>query len=119
MAFFVGVVREGRDQRIDEIFIEAYREAALKELQRLRAEAIEKFKLNEAIIIHRAGRLRVGENIVLIGASASHRRDALRGCDYIINQLKIRVPLWKKEVGPKGESWIMNRSAPSAFLEAS
>ena len=118
IAFFLGVVREGKDQRINEIFIETYREAALKELKRLREEAIHKFTLREAIIIHRIGKLRVGENIVLIGTSASHRRDALRACDHIISQLKVRVPLWKKEITPKGETWVTNTPAQYSLLEA-
>ncbi len=117
IAFFLGVVRNGRENQIDAIFVEAYREAARKELERLREEALEKYSLSEAIIIHRVGRLRVGEHIVLIGASAPHRRDALRGCDYLINQLKVRIPIWKKEIGPKGESWVANPLAPSALLE--
>lgn len=117
IAFFLGIVRNGGENQIDTILVEAYREAALKELETLRAEALEKYNLIEAIIIHRVGRLQVGENIVLIGTSAPHRRDALRGCDYIINELKTRIPIWKKEIGPKGESWVVNPAAPSALLE--
>ncbi len=118
IAFFLGVVREGKTDKISEIFVEAYREAALKELERLHEEAIEKFQLNGATIIHRVGKLRIGENIVLIGTSAPHRRDALRGCDYLINQLKNRVPIWKKEISSTGESWIVNTPAPRALPEA-
>ena len=111
------MVREGETDKINEIFVEAYREAALRELSRLREEAIERFQLNDATIIHRVGRLRVGENIVLIGTSAPHRRDALHGCDYIINQLKNRAPIWKKEISSKRESWIVNTPGPYAFAE--
>ncbi len=118
IAFFLGVVREGKAGRISEIIVEAYREAALKELGRLREEAIERFQLNDATIIHRTGKLRIGENIVLIGASAPHRRDALRACDYLISQLKNRAPIWKKEISPTGETWIVNTPAPYALLEA-
>ncbi len=118
IAFFLGVVREGREIKIDTIFVEAYREAALRELERLREEALKKYNLSEAIIIHRVGRLRVGENIVLIGTSAPHRKDALRGCDYLINQLKNRVPIWKKEISSTGESWIVNTPRQEALLEA-
>ena len=117
IAFFLGVVRDGGENQIETILVEAYQEAARKELEKLREEALERYSLSEAIIIHRVGRLRVGENIVLIGTSAPHRRDALRGCDYLINQLKIRIPIWKKEIGPKGESWVTNPPAPSAALE--
>lgn len=118
IAFFLGVVRPGKTNKISEIFVEAYREAALKELEHLRKEAMNKFKLNEVTIIHRLGKLRVGENIVLIGTSAPHRRDALRACDYLISQMKIRVPIWKKEISSTGESWIANTPAPYALLEA-
>ncbi len=118
VAFFLGVVREGKEQKIDTIYVEVYREAALKELERLREEAIQKFSLTDAIFIHRVGRLRVGENIVLIGASAPHRRDALRACDWMINGLKMRVPLWKKEIGPNVETWVVNTPSPNAIPEA-
>ena len=117
IAFFLGVVRDGGENQIDTILVEAYREAALKELHRLREEALEKYSLSEVIIIHRVGMLRVEENIVLIGTSAPHRRDAIRGCDYLINQLKVRVPIWKKEMGPKGDIWVVNPSTPSALIE--
>ena len=117
IAFFLGVVREGKTDKISEIFVEAYREAAIKEFERIREEAIDKFQLNDATIIHRVGKLQIGENILLVGTSAPHRRDALRGCDFIINQLKNRVPIWKKEVITSGESWIVNKPAPYALLE--
>ncbi len=118
IAFFLGVVREGETGKIDEIFVEAYREAALKELEGLRGESIESFQLTDAIIIHRTGKLRIGDNIVLIVTSAPHRRDALRACDHLINQLKNRVPIWKKEISSTHESWIVNTPGSYAFAEA-
>jgi molybdopterin synthase catalytic subunit len=117
IAFFLGVVRDGGEKKVDTIFVEAYLEAARKELERLRGEALGKYNLSEVVIIHRVGRIRVGENILLIGTSAPHRRDALRGCDYLINQLKVRIPIWKKEIGPTGESWVVNPPTASALLE--
>lgn len=117
VAFFLGVVREGREQKVDTIYVEAYNEAALRELRRMRQEAIQKFSLTDAVVIHRVGKLRVGENIVLIGASAPHRRDALRACDWMINRLKMQVPIWKKEIGPHVETWVVNTPSPNALPE--
>lgn len=100
---FIGTVR---DDGIDELHLETYKEAAEEELLAIREKALERFKLLEAVVIHRSGRLRIGDEIVIVACSAAHRKEAFDGCRYILEELKRRAPIWKKEVGPAGERWL-------------
>ncbi|HEY4698234.1 MAG TPA: molybdenum cofactor biosynthesis protein MoaE [Gallionella sp.] len=107
IATFLGCARdfsEGRE--VSEISFEAYGSMALSELIRLRSDAIEKFGLLDARIVHRIGTVKGGDNIVLIVAGAEHRAPALEACRWMIDELKQRVPIWKKEITPQGESWV-------------
>jgi molybdopterin synthase catalytic subunit len=104
---FLGTVREfSRGKHIRKLQYEHYPGMAEKKLVELRDEALEKFDILDLRIIHRTGELRVNENIVLILASAEHRRDAFRACRWCIDELKRRVPIWKKEVATDGEVWV-------------
>lgn len=100
---FLGTVRDDGMKRME---VEAFREAALVELEAIREEAMSRFSLKAAEVVHRTGSLDVGENIVAIVCSAAHREEAFSGCRYIIEELKKRAPLWKKELGEKGERWV-------------
>ena len=104
---FLGCARdfsEGRE--VSEISFDAYAPMALAELQRLRAEAIERFGLIDARLVHRLGTVRAGDNIVFIATGAEHRAPALDACRWLIDELKERVPIWKKEITPSGDSWV-------------
>jgi molybdopterin synthase catalytic subunit len=100
---FLGTVR---DDGIERMEVEAFREAALAELEAIRDEAMSRFSLKAAEVAHRTGSLAVGEAIVAIVCSAAHRDEAFAGCRYIIEQLKSRAPFWKKEIGEKGGRWV-------------
>jgi len=105
---FLGCARdfsEGRE--VEQISFEAYGSMALSEMQKLRADAIEKFALLDARIVHRIGTVQGGDNIVFIAAGAEHRVAALEACRWIIDELKQRVPIWKKEVTPQGDAWVV------------
>ena len=107
IATFLGCARdfsEGRE--VAEISFDAYGSMALTELKRLRNDAIEKYALLDARIVHRIGTVKGGENIVFIAAGAEHRVAALEACRWMIDELKQRVPIWKKEITPQGESWV-------------
>jgi len=103
---FLGTVRDDEDCRLEHLEVEAFREAALAELQAIRQEAMSRFALKAAEVVHRTGSLAVGEGIVAIVCSAEHREEAFSGCRYIIEELKSRAPLWKKEISEKGERWV-------------
>lgn len=85
---------------------EAYEAMALTEMQRLGAEAHKLFEIAHLGIVHRTGRLEIGETSVVIAASAPHRQAAFQACEWAIKELKRTVPIWKKEVFEDGEEWV-------------
>ncbi len=104
---FLGTVRDlSRGQGVSRLFYEQYSGMALKELRALREEAIKKFRLIELSIVHRYGELAPGDNVVLIVAAAEHRADAFDACRWCIDELKKRVPIWKKEFTTTGATWV-------------
>lgn len=108
---FLGVVRsDSEGKQVDMMEIEVYPEMALKQLNEIRNSAIELFKVDDVHIIHRFGLLTVSENIVLIAVSAGHRSEAFDACEYIIDELKKRVPIWKKEYTKKGATWVEEKT---------
>jgi molybdopterin synthase catalytic subunit len=100
---FAGIVR---DDGILSLELESYDEVALLELERIRDEALRKFDIESADIIHRTGKLTVGETIVIIVVAAAHRKEAFRACEFIIDRLKETVPIWKKEETENGSRWV-------------
>ena len=107
IATFLGCARDFSEGRaVSEISFEAYGSMALSEMNRLREEAIERFKLIEARIVHRLGVVQAGDSIVFIATGAEHRAPALQACHWIIDELKERVPIWKKEITPQDEAWV-------------
>ena len=85
---------------------EAYEPMALKEIEKLIAEAKKQFEITNAGIVHRLGRLEIGETSVVISVAAPHRAAAFAACEWLIRELKRTVPIWKKEVYADGEQWI-------------
>ena len=107
IATFLGCVRDFSGERtVTEIRFDAYETMALAELQALRAQAISHFGLIGARLVHRLGAVRPGDNIVLIATAAEHRAPALEACHWLIDELKARAPIWKKEISPQGEDWV-------------
>jgi molybdopterin synthase catalytic subunit len=100
---FDGVVR---DDNIREMELEAYREVAVPELEKIAKEAEEKYRLLHVDIVHRIGRLSIGENILVIIVSAGHRDEAYAGSRFIIEAIKAGVPIWKKELTRDGGRWV-------------
>ena len=100
---FLGTVR---DDGILGMEVEAFRDPALSEMEAIRQEAMSRFSLTAAEVSHRTGRLAVGESILAIVCSAAHREEAFSGCRYILEELKSRAPLWKKEISAEGGRWV-------------
>ena len=100
---FDGIVR---DDDIREMELEAYEEVAVPELKKIASEAEENCNLLSVDIIHRIGRLAVGENILVIVVSAGHREQAYEGSRFIIEAIKAGVPIWKKELRKDGDRWV-------------
>lgn len=68
--------------------------------------AVGRFRLTGVLVIHRYGRLAVGEPIMMVATAAPHRADAFAAAEYLMDWLKSRAPFWKKEIGPKGPAWV-------------
>lgn len=85
---------------------EAYEPMALKEMEKLIAQAHEQFEIASIGIVHRLGKLEIGETSVVISVGSPHRRAAFAACEWLIKELKKTVPIWKKEVYADGEVWI-------------
>jgi molybdopterin synthase catalytic subunit len=107
-AAFEGWVRDSNDgQRVRGLEYEAFEALGLREGERIIAEAIERFGVLHAACVHRIGSLAVGELAVWVGVSAAHRDEAFRACRYIIDEVKHRLPIWKKEHYLNGDSgWV-------------
>lgn len=90
---------------------EAYEEMALKETQKLIDQAKKEFEISNVGIVHRTGKLEIGETSVVISVAAPHRKAAFAACEWLIRELKRTVPIWKKEVYADGELWVEGDSA--------
>jgi molybdopterin synthase catalytic subunit len=107
-ASFEGWVRDHNDgRRVRRLEYEAFEALAIKEGERIVAAAIERFSVRRAACVHRIGDLGIGELAVWVGVSAEHRDEAFAACRYIIDEVKARVPIWKKEFYADGDSgWV-------------
>ena len=105
---FEGTVRDTNDGHdVKKLEYECYESLAIKEGNKILGEAIEKFGLIDAFCIHRIGTLEVGETAVIVVATSGHRDEAFKGCRHIIDEVKCRVPIWKKEHYQDGETeWL-------------
>jgi molybdopterin synthase catalytic subunit len=104
---FLGVVRDNAHGReVDRIEIQVYEEMAVKQLQAIREEAMARFGVEEVAIVHRYGNLRISDNIMMIAVGAGHRPEAFEACRFILETIKEKVPLWKKEYTKEGDYWI-------------
>lgn len=110
---FDGVVRDNtRGRRTLYLDYEAYEAMALKQMESLAVEARARFGVREASIVHRLGRLQIGETSVLIVVASAHRGAAFEACRWIIDTLKKTVPIWKKEYFEDGAVWADGEAFP-------
>lgn len=95
---FEGWVRNHHDNRpVSHLFYESYPELAISEGLSVVKQAVDDYKINSAICIHRIGSLQIGDMAVWVGVNAAHRDAAFQACRFVIDDIKIRVPIWKKE----------------------
>jgi molybdopterin synthase catalytic subunit len=112
---FDGIVRNNtRGRETLYLDYEAYREMALLQMQELAADAIAKFGVRDVALLHRLGRLTVGETSVLIVVASAHRGAAFEACRWLIDTLKKQVPIWKKETFVDGVIWADGEPFPKA-----
>jgi molybdopterin synthase catalytic subunit len=104
---FIGTVRNAtKGKKVIWLEFEAYENMALLEMGKIAEEAGEKWPVQRLTIHHRTGVLNVGEIPVIIAVSAAHRAAAFEACRYVIDKLKVTVPIWKKEIFEDGEVWV-------------
>lgn len=112
IALFVGVVRESAADEsnatkpVVRLEYEAHPELAEGRLAEIAKEAADKWDLRHVVAVHRVGACELGEPTVVVACGAPHRGDALDACRFIIDSLKLTVPIWKREVYADGSSWV-------------
>jgi len=104
---FEGVVRDNaRGKRIRYLVYDAYPEMAEQQMASIVAEVQSRWQTDHIAIVHRTGRLEIGECSVVVVVACPHRAEAFEACRYAIDTLKTTVPIWKKEVAEDGEEWV-------------
>ena len=111
---FEGVVRDNtRGRRTLYLHYEAYEEMALKQMEALAEQAMQRFPVRDVAMVHRLGRLEIGEASVVIVVASAHRGAAFDACHWLIDTLKCTVPIWKKEFFEDGAVWADGEPFPS------
>lgn len=104
---FVGVVRnESGGRAVHHLEYEAYEDMALPLMEQIAAEALRRWPVTEVRIVHRLGRLEIGQPSVAVAVASPHRPEAFEACRYVIDTLKATVPIWKKEFYEDGAVWL-------------
>jgi molybdopterin converting factor subunit 1 len=112
-AVFEGIVRnQTRGRRTLYLDYEAYEEMALAQMEALAEQALKEFQIREVALVHRLGRLEIGETSVLIVVASAHRAAAFEACRWLIDMLKRTVPIWKKEYFEDGAVWADGEGFP-------
>ncbi|HWP58841.1 MAG TPA: molybdenum cofactor biosynthesis protein MoaE [Candidatus Acidoferrales bacterium] len=115
---FIGTTRDHNEGRkVLALSYEAYPGMAEQELERIAVEAKKKWAIEEMAIVHRTGRVDIGQVSVAIAVSAAHREDAFAACRFAIEEIKRKVPIWKKELFEGGELWIGTQSGQRFHTE--
>ena len=114
---FSGVVRDLATGDLQAMDIEHYPGMTERALEAIRGEAMTRFSLTAAMILHRYGRLAPGEAIMMVATAAPHRADAFAGAEFLMDFLKSRAPFWKKEISTKGAAWVVAKEADEAAID--
>ena len=111
VAAFIGVARDVNDgAAVTTLSLEHYPAMTEKALEGIVAEARSRWRLIDALVVHRVGALRPTDQIVLVAVTSAHRGDAFAACEFIMDYLKTRAPFWKKESTAEGERWVEART---------
>jgi molybdopterin synthase catalytic subunit len=104
---FEGVVRDhARGKRVRSLEYDAYPEMAEQEMAQIAAEVERRWQTDHLALVHRIGKLEIGEVAVVVAVACAHRAEAFEACRYAIDTLKAQVPIWKKEIAEDGEEWV-------------
>ena len=120
IVLFLGKVRERSIYgKVKSIFIENYEEMNKLLLKELINNIKRKYSIDDSIVIHRFGKLNVGENIVLVLIASQHREEAFKALTELVNWLKVNATFWKKEITDKGEFWVEQKKSDVQKIKSS
>lgn len=109
---FTGLVRDmAKGEKITEMELEHYPGMTEKELERIEQQALERWPLTGSLIIHRYGKLKPGDNIVLVLTASAHRQAAFEAAEFLMDYLKTRATFWKREAGASNSGWVDAKEA--------
>jgi molybdopterin synthase catalytic subunit len=118
VASFIGVVRGGGSgERVQKMTLEHYPGMTEKSIAAIIDEAKERWTIFDALVIHRVGVLKPGDQIVLVAVAGTHRGEAFAACEFIMDYLKTRAPFWKKEETAQGGRWVDARASDDAAAD--
>ncbi|WP_299723769.1 molybdenum cofactor biosynthesis protein MoaE [uncultured Tateyamaria sp.] len=113
---FTGVVRDVAGG-LEVMEIEHYPGMTQSALEEIATQAVSRWSLEDALVIHRHGPLRVGEMIMMVATAARHRKDAFEAAEFLMDYLKSRAPFWKREVTSDGAAWVEAKAADEDALD--
>lgn len=113
---FTGIVRDDTGQ-MRALELEHYPGMTERAIEKIAAEAMARWSLADCLVIHRYGRLSIGEPIMMVATAARHRVAAFEAAEFLMDYLKSRAPFWKKEIGPEGDAWVAAKEADEAALK--
>ena len=105
---FQGIVRNNSEKSLLHMDIEQYPGMTQKAISKYVEIAVERWSLYDALVIHRHGKLLLGDRIMMVATAAKHRRDAFQSAEFLMDYLKSRAPFWKKEVANNSQNWVEN-----------
>ena len=114
---FQGIVRNNSEKSLLHMDVEQYPGMTQKAISKFVEIAVERWSLYDALVIHRHGKLLLGDRIMMVATAAKHRRDAFQSAEFLMDYLKSRAPFWKKEVTKDGYQWVKSNSDDESALE--
>ncbi|MEP5152348.1 molybdenum cofactor biosynthesis protein MoaE [Planktotalea sp.] len=114
---FTGIVRDLDDGGLQQMDIEHYPGMTERALEKIALDAMERWDLGDALVIHRYGPLKPQEQIMMVATSSKHRKDAFEAADFLMDYLKSRAPFWKKEKTADADGWVASKQEDEDALE--
>ncbi|MEP5727822.1 MAG: molybdenum cofactor biosynthesis protein MoaE [Sulfitobacter sp.] len=114
---FTGLVRDLPGDPLEAMEIEHYPGMTEAALAQIAQQAMTRFSLGDALVIHRYGRLAPGEMIMMVATAARHRKHAFEGAEFLMDFLKSRAPFWKREISASGDGWVAAKDADEDALK--
>jgi molybdopterin synthase catalytic subunit len=117
VASFVGIVRDRNDgQGVSSMELEHYPGMTERAIESMIDQAVQRFDIRAARVIHRVGLLQPQEQIMMVAVASAHRGEAFQACEFLMDYLKTQAPFWKKEQTPDGARWVDARSSDDAAM---